>query len=284
MELKYEPLQNFDSNSNSFYIERKKDPYFVPNWHYHDEYELFLSIKGNGLRIIGDSIDDFNPNELVFMGDKIPHLFKNDDGNTEVDFIVLKFKDDINLLNLPELNKIKNFLKDSKRGILFKQETVSKVKPLLIKLVNKRESARIIIFLKILRILSNDEEVEYLASENFSNDTLNIDGNRIQKVLDYLQEEYTRDICLEELAEIANMTKNAFCRYFKSRTGRTPFQVVREYRINKACQMLINGEKSISEICYDTGFNSSSTFNRNFKSLKNISASEYKSYYLKERS
>jgi len=83
------------------------------------------------------------------------------------------------------------------------------------------------------------------------------------------------------LSEVAFMTTNSFCRYFKSRTGKTVFQFIREFRINKACEMLINGNKGITDICFDSGFNSLSTFNRIFKSLKNISASEYKGKYMK---
>ncbi|GGZ87562.1 AraC family transcriptional regulator [Algibacter mikhailovii] len=282
MELKYSPLKSLDSQS--FYVKRHQVPYFGPDWHYHDEYELILTLKGEGVRIIGDEMDQFEAPELILIGSNLPHLFKNKVDETEVDYIVLKFKDDINelpLFKLPELNRVKDLLRRSKRGIKFSPETVQKIKPLFIKLAENKGCNKVISFLQIFDILSNASQTEYLASEKFSLQLIEDGEDRLQKVLNYLGEEYTRDISLEELAEIAHMTKNAFCRYFKEKTGKTAFGYLREYRVSKACQMLISSNKTITEICYDTGFNSFSSFTRIFKSLKNISASEYQNRYLR---
>ena len=280
MELKYSPLKT--EFSKSFYLERKVAPYFGSDWHYHNEYELLLTLKGEGLRIVGDNIDQFTAPELIFMGTKLPHLFKNKDEGKEVDYIILKFGDTISgqqLFNIPEFKSVKKFLDRSNRGILFSKEAVKSVQPLILEMFECSEIQKLLNFIKIFEILSTETECQYLASENFSMNEVHNDEFRIQKVMDFMNEEYYRDITLDDLADIANMTKNSFCRYFKNKTGKTPFQVIREYRINKACQMLINGNKSITEVCFDTGFNSFSTFNRIFKNLKNISASEYKNQY-----
>ncbi|GAB1308858.1 AraC family transcriptional regulator [Urechidicola sp. KH5] len=284
MELKYKATTN--SETESFYIERKKFPYFGVNWHYHDEYELIFILKGSGVRIVGDSMDPFNESNLVFIGSGVPHLFKNEEKeeSTDVDYIVLKFNTTLNglpLFSLPEFSKIQQLLDKANRGILFSKKTIAQVKDLIIAMVESKEAERMIYLFKVLHILALEEEVTYLSSENFSLKSTSKGENRIQNVIDYISENYTKDISLEDLAEVAYMTTNSFCRYFKSRTGKTAFQFIREYRVNKACQMLINGEKSISEICFDTGFNSFSTFNRIFKNLKNYSASEYKSKYSK---
>ena len=284
MELKYKTSTK--SESESFYIERKKYPYFGVNWHYHEEYELMLVLKGEGVRIVGDNMDHFNDNELVFIGSGTPHLFKNDDEveGAEVDYIVLKFHPLLNglpLFTLPEFSEIQEFLNRSTRGILFSESTVNKVKDLLIDVAESDSANRIINLFQVLHIISEEKNYQFLSSENFSLKSTTKGESRIQKVIDYIGDNYTKDITLEDLSEVAYMTTNSFCRYFKSRTGKTAFQFIREYRVNKACQMLINGEKSISEICFDTGFNSFSTFNRIFKNLKSYSASEYKSKYSK---
>lgn len=284
MELKYKTTTN--SETESFYIERKKFPYFGVNWHYHDEYELMFILKGNGVRIVGDSMDPFNDSDLVFIGSGVPHLFKNEEGeeSADVDYVVVKFNTTFNglpLFSLPEFSKIQQLLTKSNRGLLFSQQTVEKVKDLIIDMADSQDAYRMINLFKVLNTLALEEEVTFLSSENFSLKSTSRGESRIQNVIDYISENYTKDISLEDLAEVAYMTTNSFCRYFKSRTGKTAFQFIREYRVNKACQMLINGEKSISEICFDTGFNSFSTFNRIFKNLKNYSASEYKSKYAK---
>jgi AraC-like DNA-binding protein len=264
-------------------VERKKIPYFGSHWHYHEEYELLFTLKGQGVRIVGDSMDYFNGSEIVFLGSGLPHLFKNDEKeeSSAADFIVLKFKDLFHsgTLDLPELSKIKKFLKNSKRGIIFSQKTVRKIKKPLIKLSKSKGTKKIVLLLEVFKILSEDKNYKLLASEGFFLKSSTKGEDRIQKVIDYIGENYVKDISLEDLATVSYMTTNSFCRYFKGRTGKTAFEFIREYRINKACQMLINGEKSITQICYDTGFNSFSTFNRIFKNLKKISASEYKSRY-----
>jgi len=283
MELKYKPAKLLDSES--FYVERKRVPYFGSNWHYHEEHELFYAIKGEGLRIIGDNMNHFSGSELVMIGSGLPHLYKNHekDKNSSADYIIVKFTDQFRntpLLSLPEFTNIANFINLSKRGIIFSESTINKVKKPLIKLAESTGADRIINLLVVLKILSEETNNQFIASEDFHLKIGSKGEGRIQKVIDFIGDNYYQDITLEGLAEVANMTTNSFCRYFKSRTGKTAFEFIREYRVNKACQMLINGKKTITDICFDTGFNSFSSFNRIFKNLKNISATEYKNKYV----
>lgn len=283
MELKYKPSQI--SENESFYIERKKIPYFGSNWHYHESHELMFSIRGEGVRIVGDNIDHFAGEVLVLMGGGLPHLFKNEekDADSSADFIVLKFKDllkEASLFSIPEFSGILHLIETSKRGIIFSKATINKIRKPLIKLSESKGADRVIQFIIVLNMLSKETDYKFLASEGFHLKDSSKGEDRIQKVINYIGDNYVKDISLEDLAEVSFMTTNSFCRYFKSRTGKTAFQFIREYRVNKACQLLINGKKSIAEICYDTGFNSLSSFNRIFKNLKQISASEYKSKYV----
>lgn len=283
MELKYKPAILLDSES--FYVERKKVPYFGSNWHYHEEHELFYAIKGEGVRIIGDNMNHFSGSELVMIGSGLPHLYKNHekDKNSSADYIIVKFTDlfrNTPLLSLPEFTDIANFINLSKRGIIFSESTINKVKKPLIKLAESTGADRVINLLVVLKTLSAETNYQFIASEDFHLKIGTKGEGRIQKVIDFIGENYYQDITLEGLAEVANMTTNSFCRYFKSRTGKTAFEFIREYRVNKACQMLINGKKTITDICFDTGFNSFSSFNRIFKNLKNISATEYKNKYV----
>ena len=283
MELKYKPSQI--SENESFYVERKKIPYFGTDWHYHESNEIIFMIKGQGVRIVGDHMDHFNNSDLVMMGGGVPHLFKNNEheSTSAADYIIVKFKDlfkESSFFSLPELLTIQNFIENSKRGVLFSNTTIAKIRKPLIQLSESTGPDRIVKLIIVLDILSKETDYKYLASEGFQLKDSGKGEDRIQKVINYIGDNYVKDITLDDLAEVSHMTTNSFCRYFKSRTGKTAFQFIREYRVNKACQMLINGKKSIAEICYDTGFNSFSSFNRIFKNLKDISASEYKSKYV----
>ena len=282
LKLQYKSFN--ESNFSSVYAKRKKAPYFGVNWHFHDEFELMYIIKGEGVRIVGDSMDYFNKEELVFLGSGVPHVFKNDENvsKNEIDYIVVKFNQIIggqDLFKIPELAPINRFLKRAGKGLIFSNHTVLKLKKQLIKLAKSKNEDRIILLLKVLKTLSAQDDCNELSTDTFLLKSSSLGEDRTKKVINYISENYNKNISLEDLAAISYMTTNSFCRYFKNRTGKTAFQFIREFRINKACQMLINGEKNISQICFDTGFNSLSSFNRVFKSLKQISATEYKSKY-----
>ncbi len=283
MELKYKPSQIIETES--FYVERKKVPYFGTDWHYHESHELLFTMKGEGVRIVGDNIDHFSGSELVMMGGGLPHLFKNQEKeeNSAADFIVVKFKDifgETSFFSLPEFSDILHLIEISKRGIIFSKSNINKIQKPLIKLSESLGAERIINLIVVLNILSKETDYKFMASEGFHLKNSSKGEDRIQKVINYIGDNYIKDISLEDLADVSYMTTNSFCRYFKSRTGKTAFQFIREFRVNKACQMLINGKKSIAEICYDIVFNSLSSFNIIYKNLKHVSVSEYKGKYI----
>ena len=141
MELKYKSSQILETES--FYVERKNIPYFGSNWHYHESHELLFTIKGQGVRIVGDNIDHFTGSELVLMGGGLPHLFKNEEKeeDSDADFIIVKFKNllkEASFFSLPEFADILYLIENSKRGIIFSKSTVFKIhKPL----IHRRQSA-----------------------------------------------------------------------------------------------------------------------------------------------
>ncbi len=274
---------NLLSPSDSFLAERRKNPYFGSNWHYHDEFELLYIIKGSGVRVVGDHMSQFAEKQLVLIGSNLPHLFRNEEDDTsEVDYIVIKFLNHLNgisLFQIPELKLINQLLKHSARGILFNLDTQDKVKRKLIRLSKSNGPIKIINLIEILTVLAEQNDFEYLASESFNIGLISKDRERTQIVIDYITQMYDQDIKLEDLASLSNMTTNSFCRFFKENTGNTAFNFLREFRINKACQLLINTDQKISQICYSTGFNSVSTFNRIFKVIKSVSASDFRSQY-----
>lgn len=283
MQLKYSVTETKDYQS--FFSERKTIPYFGVDWHYHDDYELFYPINGTGVRIVGDSIEYFNENELVLLGSKVPHLFKNEveDSSSEVDYIIIKFKPV--LINkfvdsVPEFSKVKSLLENARQGTIFRQIDSYLMLEDLIRICESKGADRLILLISILSRLALIKEKSSLTSENFSLIGLESENeDRLQRVINFIVENYIKEITLKELSEISCMTPNSFCRYFKDRTGKTAFQFIREYRISRACQMIINTCKPLSQIYLDSGFNSLSSFNRVFKSIKGISSSEYKSKY-----
>ena len=283
MRLKYSITQTEDYQS--FFSERKTIPYFGEDWHYHEDYELFYPINGTGVRIVGDSIDSFNENELVLLGSKVPHLFKNEveDSSSQVDYIIIKFKPVlINKFvdNVPEFYNVKSLLENTHQGTIFEQMDNYLIVEDLIRICESKGADRLIRLISTLNRLALIKQTRSLTSVNFNLIGLESENeDRLQSVINFIVKNYVCEISLKELSDLSYMTTNSFCRYFKERTGKTAFQFIREYRISRACQMIINSRKSISQICRDTGFKSFSNFNRVFKAIKGISASEYKSKY-----
>lgn len=283
MKLQYKPT---DKNPlNSIYINRIHKPYLGQNWHFHEEYELIYFLKGQGMRIVGDHISNFRAGELVLVGQWLPHLWRNDEANTKegiADFIVIKFAErlkGIDLFSLPELSGIRQLLKKSAQGLLFSEQTAHKFHTNFIKLSKSHAGEKFICFLELLQLLSGEQDYSLLASEGFTLPKEVYSENRLQKVINYIFDNYIHEITLDEIAGIAFMTPPAFCRFFKGRTNKTFFGFLNEFRINKACQLLISGEIPVKEICYDVGFRSLTNFNRTFKKIKEVTPSDYRERY-----
>lgn len=284
MKLSYEPL--VEGSMSTIHAKRTLRPYLAKNWHFHPEFEILYIIEGQGMRVVGDHISNFKKGELVLIGKWLPHLWRHDslgEINPSAVYYNIKFLEDyngFNIFSIPELTRIQQLLKNSFRGLLFTQEVIPKVHDLITNLVNDRSANKMINFLKILHILSEEKNVKYLSSKDFILPTQVVRENRLQKVINYIFLNHNRPITLEEISGVALMTPTAFCRYFKSCTNKTFFTFLNEFRIGKSCQLLINDQKSIKEICYEVGFNSLTNFNRTFKSFKNETPTNYRKNFV----
>ncbi|MCH5719215.1 helix-turn-helix domain-containing protein [Niabella hibiscisoli] len=135
---------------------------------------------------------------------------------------------------------------------------------------------KIITFLELVHLLSNSKEYTYLASVSYKNLYDEKDTNRINKVYQYMMQNFQREISLHDVASLCNMTSNAFCRYFKSRTQKSVIEFLNELRIGHASKLLQSDIYSISDVCYECGYNSIANFNKFFKAIHKITPSEYR--------
>lgn len=283
MRLQY--ISSEQDSTKSIYTSRRNEPYMGGNWHCHEEYELIYFLRGQGMRIVGDNISHFQDGELVLVGKWLPHLWRNEklDTDSEVnDFIVVKFLDnfnEVNLFQLPEFEAVRSLLARASQGVKFSASVISKIEPILLDLISSKSTGRIISFLKVLDLLAAEKKFELLSSKEFVLPTGKSSENRLQKVINYISLNYANKIGLEKIAEVACMTPPSFCRFFKNSTNKTFSNFLNEIRVSKACHLLINGEESINQICYQVGFNSITNFNRMFKSFKNLTPSAYREKY-----
>lgn len=253
--------------------------------HFHNEYEMVLIIKSKGRRIVGDSIENFEEGDLVLIGPNLPHVMYNDQsyyepGNEQpVSAIVTYFRMDwLNeeFIDSKEIHQLQELLQDIKRGIRVYGDTQKQVVQQLHQLLESSGLSRIIHLLSILNLLSETKEYACLSSIGYTNPHNQKDVQRINKIYTYIMENFTESISLEHAAALANMTSSAFCKYFKARTQKTFTHFVNEVRIGHACKLLFNDHLNITEICFQSGFNNLTNFNRNFKNYTKVSPTEFK--------
>lgn len=280
--------KSIESLNQSFLVKKLQEPFFDPNWHFHPHYQLFTVIKGTGTRFIGDDIRHFEEGDTVFLGPNMPHLWRSDrnyfekESQLQTEGIVVYFKEDFlgtDFFEKPEMFAIKNFLKNSERGLDISGTLGEEMVRDLNELLGLTGFEGISKLLNILHKLSVTNDYQYISSSNYTNTHKISETERMRIVHEYVLKHFKENINLSTVASLSNMTEAAFCRYFKSRTNKTFSDFVKEIRIGNACKMLQDENKSISQTCYESGYNTVSNFNNQFKSLKGVSPLQYQKLY-----
>ncbi len=254
-------------------------------YHFHPELELTWIRKSTGKRYVGGSVSDYKPGDLVLVGANVPHCWHsmNEAIPDNAQAIVIQFHPNFAgraFLELPELIKVKSLFEKAIAGVLITGNTKAKIISKIKQCSAKDGLYRLLQFLEILDLIANSEETE-LINHHFSGHTASpAETERFQKVFSYLIGNYQQEVSLRSVAKIANLTPTAFCRYFKNVTRKTLVKIVTEFRINQACQLLRNSEKSVNEICFECGFGNISYFNKTFKAITEYTPLQYRSLFL----
>ena len=218
---------------------------------------------------------------MVLVGPNLPHVWKNDaiyysDATVNARAILIQFVEELfgnDLLLLPEMKGIRDLLADSSQGIKISPETRKSLAPLLEEIVKARGAQKILLLLTALeQIASSDYEL--LSSSWFSKSYSMPKKGRINDVYDHIMDHFNQKITLEDLADVANMNAAALCRYFKSCTKKTITEFINEIRIGYAFNLLSTKEYTVTQACFESGFNNLSYFNRQFNKVVGYSPSK----------
>ena len=254
-------------------------PLFYDRLHQHEEIQLSYIANGEGTLVIGDSINKYNPGDIVIIGSNVPHVFRSDPNDKEKSFMISLFVNTSslspNFFELDEFESLQSFFEATIYGLkIFTNQEILKDLFLQLKAANKLE--RFILFFKILHGISNSN-YQQLSSFIYPKSYTNSEGKRMGAILEYTMNNFDQPISLHQIANLANLTPNAFCKYFKLRTNKTFVQFLTEIRIEQACKLLIkDSDLSISDIALSSGFMNVSNFNRKFKLLKKTTPIQYK--------
>lgn len=262
------------SPHESFYIGIFQDHIDKSRWHYHQEFELSFITEGSGKRIVGDSIEEFHPGDLIFIGPRIPHVWlpegkhKRQHSGRTLESVYLLFNQEIlpvGLTQLPEFGKVRKAVNLSERGIRITGDTLNEVSRIMLQLPYMNPMKRLMFFYEIMDLIGRSESFSYLASSEYVKTKFETTNTRINRIHEFLMKNYQEEIDLEEVAEIVHMAPASVCRFFKSSTGLTVFEYLNKIKIDYSCQLLMNTDQNIVDISYDCGFNNLSHFNKQFR-------------------
>jgi AraC-like DNA-binding protein len=252
-------------------------------WHYHPEFEILYFPDAKGINFIGDNIEPIHPGEILLVGPNLPHATRRDiayyEKHPEEDPKVICIQFEKNFLGKeiwqkPEFLPVAEMLAKAGTGIRFNGKTAELAVPLIMRMIAQKGVRKITLLLSVLEVLANNGPFNFISSCGFMK---NIDGTdeKINKVYEYTISNFREDIPLDKICSLVYLSQSTFCRYFKSHTGKTYNQFLREMRIGYACKLLLEGRLNISQVCFECGYKNISNFNRHFKEIMHVPPSEY---------
>ncbi len=287
--MKPELRQITSTPISSFLVRKDVGDRMLNNWHYHPEIEFLYIKRSAGTWLVGDHIGPYQSGDILLIGANLPHCFRHEykhviereDAAGEA--IVIKFIPAIfgnPFLSLPETRKIKELLSVCSCGLKLTGKTRQRLAATFEKILLVTPGRKLVYLLSMLEEISESREYIPLSSKGFMQSPADTDKDRIKLVFEYTFNHYNEKITIEQVASLLNMTRQSFCRYFKTTTRKTYIQFLMEVRIGAACRLLMEDEKNVAEISYEAGYNNISHFNHQFKLITKKKPLEYKKDYL----
>ena len=248
-------------------------------WHYHPEIELVYVNGGAGKRQIGSHVSCYTEGDLILIGSNLPHCGFTDKFTGNKSEIVIQMKEDFlgnSFFDIPEMKQTRTLFEIARGGVAFYGETKNIVGEKLENLENESDFEQLLSILSILNELGNSHDFKVLNAEGFSFKTDIEDHDRINIVFNHVRNNFKEEVTLSEISDKAGMTVPSFCRYFKKITNKTFIQFVNEYRLVHASKLLAEQPMSITDVCFESGFNNFSHFNKSFKAFTGQNPSEFR--------
>jgi AraC-like DNA-binding protein len=284
--MKPQHLKLAKNPSNSFSVRQDKFPNINNRWHYHSEVELIHFHKGAGTQFVGDNIKGFSDGDIVLVGSNLPHFWKYEsyiEDESDAPFsTVIHFNENFwgeKFLDLPETKVIKNLLDRARRGLLINRDACPIIGRLIEKIYSSEGITRIVALIECLTEFANSHDSVTLCSMGFQYDFSESENERLNAIYDFTIKNFKDKILLEEVAELAGLVPNSFCRYFKSRTGKTYSQFLIELRVGYACKLIIENKINMKQLCFESGFHNFSCFHKNFKKITGKSPKNYQNQF-----
>ena len=266
-----------------FYVGERHKTFFEYPPHCHEVYELnFVENAAGATRTIGDSHETIGYLDLVLMtGSKLVHVWEQGTcPQHDIYEITIHIDPDTfrgTIMDKRAFSSIRRMLERAQRGLAFPEPAIQILREDIVNLAQSNDSfASIVRLWNLLYRLSLVDNARELSSSSFIESQELTEDLRIEKIKQYIAKNYMRDISIQYLADMIGMNVDAFSRFFKNQTGRTPNRYLNDYRLGIAARMLLKTKQSVSEIGFACGFNTICHFNRLFRESKGCTPSEFR--------
>jgi AraC-like DNA-binding protein/mannose-6-phosphate isomerase-like protein (cupin superfamily) len=259
--------------------------HFYDKLHQHPEWQLTLILEGKGQLMVGDYLGRFEPGDIYLLGSNVPHVFRSDEEyflkTNSIKSVSNTIFFDFEALGkgiweVEEFLELRLWVNTIKGCYAIKGEIRELLKNSMLSFGNKSGLEKVLSALGMIRNLQQPGVMGPLNRLIPIRDYSELEGKRMGHVMAFILAENHRNISLKEVADTANMSKEAFCRFFKDRTGKTYTEFLNELRIHKSCHLLQETDLSISQIAYQTGFQNLSYFNRAFKKFRRETPKDFR--------
>jgi AraC-like DNA-binding protein len=247
-------------------------------WHFHPEFEIVYVEADNGIRHIGDHISKYRGSDLALIGPNIPHLNFDYGVKATVETVVVQMKEHFlgaSFFDLPEITAINDLFERAKTGLAFIGDTKRLAGEKLKQLTQLSHFDQLIALLQVFQLLAESKEFVALKARPIANASVLKVQERINKIYHFIETHYQQQIDVNEVAKLSNLTTAAFCRYFKKSTHLTFTDFLNQYRVNQAKKLLLQN-KTVTETCYESGFENLSHFNKTFKKFAGENPTAFK--------
>lgn len=266
-------------SSFSFHFSEQGSISNLSIWHFNPEFQLVFISNGQGQRLIGGHESSFTDGDLVLIGPNLPKMSYRQNADEPFTEIVIQVKEDFlgtEIYQKPEFMAIKELFERAESGLVFGEHTKWVVAKRLYEMETFDNFSKMLHLLLILQILAYAEDVKPLNIKHLSINVKPQDYERMQSIYVYVEKNFKEKISNDDIASEVNMTTPAFCRYFKKQTQKTFTEFLTEFRIGQARRLLAQEDSKISVICFDSGFNNLSHFNKQFRQVVGATPSEFR--------
>lgn len=280
-------IQKLPLNENSSFVAKTfRTPDFEVEWHQHIEYELILFTEGSGLGFVGNDVSEFEAGDIYLLGSNLPHSFQKRAPELIASAVVVQFREDFwgnEFLNIPECRDIKQLLLTSSFGLKLFGKCQQSISRLIKSLETAVKFQRILLLGECLEMIASSREYTVVSTQEVKQQH-NRDKECIDRIFKFTIDNFKEPVSLAQVADVACLSIPAFCNYFKKSTKKTYIDFLNEVRVGYACKLLMETDKPVLEICFDSGYNTMANFHKQFLKIKKLTPLQHRKYFTEQLS